>query len=108
MIDFIDESEKKKKGNKTKKTKKMLIGNKNDKGNIAVSKGEIDELCKKYKMKYLATSALENSNVSRAFEDLSREIYKEPDLWKFEDLKNEATVLAGKYANKELKKDNEG
>ena len=57
--------------NSDNKTKKLLVGNKIDmKDNIVVSKNDIDDLCKKKKIKYIEVSGKENINVSKAFETI--------------------------------------
>ena len=57
--------------NSDHKTKKILVGNKVDmKDNIQVSKNDIDNLCKKKKIKYIEVSGKNNTNVNEAFETL--------------------------------------
>ena len=57
--------------NSDHKTKKILVGNKVDmKDNIQVSQNDIDNLCKKKKIKYIEVSGKNNTNVSEAFETL--------------------------------------
>ena len=57
--------------NSDHKTKKILVGNKVDmKDNIQVSKDDIDNLCKKKKIKYIEVSGKNNTNVNEAFETL--------------------------------------
>ena len=57
--------------NSDNKTKKLLVGNKIDmKDNIVVSNNDIDDLCKKKKIKYIEVSGKENINVSKAFETI--------------------------------------
>ena len=57
--------------NSDNKTKKILVGNKVDmKDNIQVSKNDIDNLCKKKKIKYIEVSGKNNTNVNEAFETL--------------------------------------
>ena len=57
--------------NSDHKTKKILVGNKVDmKDNIQVSKDDIDNLCKKKKIKYIEVSGKNNINVNQAFETL--------------------------------------
>lgn len=50
-------------------------------------------------MIYKGTSAVENLNVNESFIDLAKEIFKIPELWKFEDMEKNDVVLAGKLAN---------
>jgi small GTP-binding protein len=57
--------------NSDNKTKKILVGNKVDKkDNIQVSKIDIDNLCKKKKIKYIEVSGKNNTNVNEAFDTL--------------------------------------
>ena len=57
--------------NSDHKTKKILVGNKVDmKDNIQVSKNDIDNLCKKKKIKYIEVSGKNNTNVKEAFDTL--------------------------------------
>ena len=54
-----------KKAKKRAKTRKMLVGNKIDKGVESVTRKDIDDFCEKYKMSYIDCSALENYNVDK-------------------------------------------
>ena len=59
---------------------KILIGNKSDlKGNIVVEKSEIDEMCKKYGIRYFETSAMHLDSTSIAFNILSQNILESID-----------------------------
>ena len=81
--DWIEELNKVKKEGKTSL---VLVGNKSDLKNSNVNKELIDELLKKYNLRYFETSAKENKNIKKAFEFVAKDIYFE----KYKEKKNKS------------------